>query len=177
MKHLLCLLLAAVLFAGCNEKLPTFRYATENTAIVDGHFTGTNVHFYGEAVITGPDGNTHTEKDVEFEFAGIDDDFVLYMHRIRLDATLPELDLRIRTLTAIPSIGPKLAFSAENIVPDVWQPNEIGGGSSYQPALAYPMTALDGAINGIDCRVGFRCDLSDAGTRRIEFQGKMIIES
>lgn len=42
MKRHLCLLLAATLFAGCNEKLPTFRYATENTAIVDGQFTGTN---------------------------------------------------------------------------------------------------------------------------------------
>lgn len=176
MKRCLYLLLAAALFAGCNEKLPAFRYAAENTAVVDGHFTGTNVHFYGEAVITGPDGNTHTEKGVEFEFAGIGNDFALYMHRIRLDAAMPKHDLRIRPLTSVPNIGPKLAFSAESIVPDVLQPNEIGGGSSYQPAPAYTMTALDGTIDGTDCRVDFRCDLPDAGTRRIEFRGKMIIK-
>ncbi len=175
-RHLLCLLLAATLCAGCNEKLPAFRYATENTAIVDGRFTGTNVHFYGTAVIADTDGNTHTEKDVELDFAGLDDNFVLYIHHIRLDATLPKHNLRIGSLTSIPDIGPKLAFSAASIVPGVWRPNEIGGGYSYQPEPAYTMTALDGTIDGIDCRVGFECDLPDAGVRRIEFQGKMIIE-
>lgn len=177
MKRLLFLLLAATLFASCNEKLPTFRYATENTAIVDGQFTGTNVHFYGTAVITGPDGNTHTEKDVGFEFAGVGNDFALYMHRIRLDATLPKQNLRIGSLPSIPDIGPKLAFSAESIVPDVWRPNEIGGGYSYQPEPAYTMTDLEGTIDGLDCRVGFRCDLPATGIRRIEFRGKMMIES
>lgn len=176
MKRHLYLLLAATLFASCNEKLPAFRYATENTAIVDGRFTGTNVHFYGTAVITDTGGNMHTEKDVEFEFAGIDDDFVLYMHRIRLDATLPKHDLRIGSLASIPGIGPKLAFSAASIVPDVWRPNEIGGGYSYQPEPAYPMTDFEGTIDGIDCRAEFACDLRDAGVRRIEFQGKMIIK-
>lgn len=176
MRQLLCLLLAATLFAACNDDDPTFRYAAENTAIIDGRFTGTNLHFYGTSVITDPSGDTYTDEDVVFEFAGINNDFALYMHGIRLDPTLPPLKIRIRTLTSIPGIGAKLAFEAESVVPKVLQPNETGGGSSYQPMPVYTMTAFDGAIDELDCRVGFTCDLPEAGIRRIDFEGKLILE-
>lgn len=176
MKQLLCLLLAATLFAACNDDDPMFRYATENTAIIDGRFTGTNLHFYGTTVITDPNGNTHTDKDVAFEFAGLGSDFSLYMHGIRLDPTLPPCKIRIQTLTSVPGIGAKLAFEAASVIPGVLRPNEIGGGYSYQPEPDYTMTALNGTIDELDCRVEFDCNLPEAGFRRIVFEGKLMLE-
>lgn len=39
------------------------------------------------------------------------------------------------------------------------------------------MTDSEGTIDGIDCRVNFDCELPDACIRRIEFRGKMMLES
>lgn len=174
MKKFLFLLLAITAFTACNNDDDDMRFAANNTALENGSLTGTNLIFYGRAVATAADGSAYTNKAARFEFAGGQNDFALYMHQTRFSTALPALEMRIYTMPYTPGQGAALTFSAESAIPEVLQPNHVGGGSSYQPAPAYTLTHIEGSIDDILCRVSFSCDVPQKGLCRVEYEGKLL---
>ena len=72
MKKILFLLFAAAAFAACNDDdgEPKVRYATTNDGIENGYLQGANLHFYGTSTVTDAKGETFTDPEAWFEFAG-----------------------------------------------------------------------------------------------------------
>ena len=178
MKKLLFLLFAAAAFAACNDDdgAPKIRYASTNDGIVDGHLQGINMFFYGRAVATDDTGDTYTDDEALFEFAGgpsgDSEYFSLYMHKTRFAANMPGVEMRLQTVTYTPKGDKSLNFVREEIIPSALKENNEGGGSSYQPVERYKITNLTGAIDGVDCRVSFTC----AGVFQVIYEGRLIIK-
>ena len=105
MKKILFLLFAAAAFAACNDDgEPKVRYATTNDGIENGYLQGANLHFYGTSTVTDAKGETFTDPEAWFEFAGGPESFSLYMHKTRFAANMPGVVLRVsRTLVRSPS--------------------------------------------------------------------------
>ena len=178
MKKFFLLLFAAAAFAACNDDdgEPKIRYATINDGIVNGLMQGINMHFYGTATVTEEQQNsTYTDNEAYFEFADGPENFSLYMHKTRFAANMPPLEMKIPH-TAYTGDGNSIAFSEVSIVPEVNLPNSTGGGYSYQPMPAYTLTEVEGAIDGVNCRVSFICNVPKLGTYRMEYEGKLIIK-
>lgn len=175
MKRILFLLLAAAAFASCNDDGTTkIKYASENTAIVNGVFTSDNMHFYGTATVTDSEGGTYSDPEAWFEFAGSSETLVLYMHQTRFAAAMPALDMRIYQFAYTPGEGASLSFEVENIIPQVRLPNEVGGGYSYQPMPSYTLSDVEGSIDNTLCRVAFTCTVPRLGTYRMEYEGLLL---
>ncbi|MDE6507950.1 MAG: hypothetical protein K2L04_05765 [Alistipes sp.] len=166
---------AAVLaLTACNDNdSDAPRFAAENTLIENGSLTGTNLHFLGTATSVSADGLSFTDGSARFEFAGLDD-FTLYMHNTRFAAAMPALKMRLYDILYTPGEGAALSFALESIVPDVYLRNAVGGGFSYQPMPAYTLTEVEGAIEGIGCRVAFSCNVPGKGLYRVTYEGKLL---
>lgn len=165
LKKLFLLTLAALTLAACNDDDDEIRFARQNTAIENGRLTGTNMHFYGTLTVVGADGKTHTDKGIRFETAGLRE-LMLYMHRVRLNTDMKRVEALLPDLVYTPAGDNGLTFRATNVTPKVYEADR-----GYQPVEGYPVTDLEGSIDGLDCRVGFTC----AGTYRITYEGKLII--
>ena len=101
MKKILFLLFAAAAFAACNDDdgEPKVRYATTNDGIENGYLQGANLHFYGTSTVTDAKGETFTDPEAWFEFAGGPESFSLYMHKTRFAANMPGVEMRLQTVT------------------------------------------------------------------------------
>lgn len=174
MKKILFLLFAAAAFAACNndDGEPKVRYATTNDGIENGYLQGANLHFYGTSTVTDAKGETFTDPEAWFEFAGGPESFSLYMHKTRFAANMPGVEMRLQTVTYTPKGDKSLNFVREEIIPSALKENNEGGGSSYQPVERYKITNLTGAIDGVDCRVSFTC----AGVFQVIYEGRLIIK-
>ena len=173
MKKILFLLFAAAAFAACNDDgEPKVRYATTNDGIENGYLQGANLHFYGTSTVTDAKGETFTDPEAWFEFAGGPESFSLYMHKTRFAANMPGVEMRLQTVTYTPKGDKSLTFVREEISPSARKENTEGGGSSYQPVERYKITNLTGAIDGVDCRVSFTC----AGVFQVIYEGRLIIK-
>lgn len=170
---LFALALCALSACNGNDSDPV-RFAAENTAVVDGSLTGTNLHFLGTSVAAAADGTAYTDNSARFEFAGGSGKLALYMHGTRFAAAMPALRMRLYDVPYTPGEGASLSFALPTIVPDVYLPNAVGGGYSYQPLPAYTLTDVEGSIDGIDCRVAFSCNVPRLGAYRVEYQGKLL---
>lgn len=171
LKKLSLLLFATLLLAGCKDDKAGFYYAKTNNAIENGSLTGTNLHFYGTATVTDAQNRTFTTPKTWFEFAGLSNDFTLYMHKMRFASDMPRLELRLHEVPYTPESDKALVFSEQEIIPQALTPNEVGGGSSYQPATAYRITDLEGSIDDINCRITFTC----ADTYHVTYEGRLVI--
>lgn len=176
MKKFLLLLLTAAVFTACNDNDDDnkIRFAANNDRIENGHLTGTNMIFYGPSVATADAGAAYTDKEARFEFAGGTENFTLYMHQTRFAAGMPALEMRISTMPYTPRQGAALTFATASIIPEVLLPNKEGGGYSYQPMPSYTLTAVEGSINGVECRVSFSCNVPRLGLYRVEYEGKLL---
>lgn len=175
MKKLLLFAFAALALAACNDNdSDTVRFAAENTLIVDGSLSGTNLHFLGTSVATAADGSAYTDRSARFEFAGGSEELALYMHGTRFAAAMPALKMQLRPVPYTPGEGAALSFALPTIVPNVYLPNEVGGGYSYRPMPAYTLTEVEGGIDGIDCRVAFSCNVPRLGAYRVVYEGKLL---
>lgn len=179
-KHLfllLCLCTLGLLGTSCeNDETPKVHYASSNGSIVNGLFTGDNMHFSGTATVTDANGNSFSDEEAWFEFAGDQSYLVLYMHATRFAAAMPALEMRVRPLPYTPGEGASLAFTVEQVVPEVRLPNAEGGGYSYRPMPSYALTEVEGSIEDVNCRLGFTCTIPNMGTFRMEYTGRLIIK-
>lgn len=118
MKKILFLLFAAAAFAACNDDgEPKVRYATTNDGIENGYLQGANLHFYGTSTVTDAKGETFTDPEAWFEFAGGPESFSLYMHKTRFAANMPGVEMRLQTVTYTPKGDKSLNFVREEIIP------------------------------------------------------------
>ena len=131
-KHLFLLLglCACSLFGiSCeDDEAPKVHYASSNGSIVDGVFNSDNMHFYGTATVTDENGNSFSDEEAWFEFAGDHETLTIYMHATRFAAAMPALDMRIHRMPYTPGQGASLSFTAASTVPQVRLPNAEGGG-------------------------------------------------
>lgn len=177
MKKILFLLFATAAFAACNDDdgAPKIRFATTNDGIVDGHLQGINMFFYGRAVATDEEGGTYTDNEALFEFAGgptaDSEEFTLYMHKTRFAAGMPPFEMKISKMPYTGK-GNSVTYEVESIVPEAILPGQDG----YQPLPSYALTKVKIAIDGVDCRVSFTCNVPKLGTYRMEYEGKLIIK-
>ena len=115
MKKILFLLFAAAAFAACNDDdgEPKVRYATTNDGIENGYLQGANLHFYGTSTVPDAKGETFTDPEAWFEFAGGPESFSLYMHKTRFAANMPGVEMRLQTVTYTPKGDKSLNFVRE----------------------------------------------------------------
>lgn len=177
LKKLLLLSFAAFALAACNDEAEDgVQYATSNPEIVDGVYSGRNMHFYGTAKVTNTtDGSTYTDPEAWFEFAG-GETLVIYMHQTRFAATMPALEMRLYRLPYTAGQGASLSYTADNWVPQVQLPNQEGGGYSYQDMPAYTLTQIEGAVSDILCHMSFSCDVPRLGSYRVEYDGRLLVK-
>ena len=177
LKKLLMMSLAAFALAACNDEADEgVQYATSNPEIVDGVYSGRNMHFTGTATVTNTaDNSTYTDPEAWFEFAG-DKGLVIYMHQTRFAAQMPALEMRIYRIPYTPGEGASLSFTAESTVPQVRLPNTGGDGYSYQDMPSYTLTEVEGSIDEIICRMSFTCDVPRLGTYRMEYEGRLLVK-
>jgi len=174
-KKLLLSAFAILALTACNDDNDdALRFAQQNVKIENGSLTGSNLRFLGAATATSADGEVYTDTQARFEFAGGSGKFALYMHKTRFAAAMPPLEMRISSMPYAPGTGASLTFTAPSVVPEVSLPNETGGGYSYRPLPSYTLTEVDGSINGIECRVGFSCNVPKLGAYRVEYEGKLL---
>ena len=172
---LLCLCALCTLGTSCeNDETPKVHYASSNGSIVDGYFTSDNMHFYGTATVTDTNGNSFSDEEAWFEFAGDRETLTIYMHATRFAAAMPALDMRIHRMPYTPGQGAALSFSAPSTVPQVRLPNAEGGGYSYQDMPSYTLTKVEGSVADVVCRMGFTCAIPNMGTFRMEYEGRLI---
>lgn len=86
--------------------------------------------------MTDAKGETFTDPEAWFEFAGGPESFSLYMHKTRFAANMPGVEMRLQTVTYTPKGDKSLNFVREEIIPSALKENNEGGGSSYQPSNA-----------------------------------------
>lgn len=168
LKKLFLTTLAALALAAC-DKDDEIRYLSQNDYLQNGSLTGSNMHFDGTLTFTYPGSDTRTERNRWFEFAGGAGELVLYMHDIRIGSAAPRMQMRLYDLPYTPTGDKSLAFTAAEVVPQVWRNNTVGGGGSYQPDETYRITGLEGSVDGIVCRIRFTCH--DGGTAT--YEGKL----
>ena len=63
-----------------------------------------------------------------------------------------------------------LSFALEEVIPEVLQPNEVGGGATYRPDEELRITQFEGRIDDIDCRMSFTV----AGRWQVAYEGRLI---
>lgn len=177
LKKLLMMSLAAFALAACNDEADEgVQYATSNPEIVDGVYSGRNMHFTGTATVTNTvDGSIYTDPEAWFEFAG-GEELVIYMHQTRFAAQMPALEMRIYHIPYTPGEGAALSFTAESTVPQVRLPNTEGGGYSYQPMPLYTLTDVEGSVDNTLCRIAFTCMVPQLGTYRMEYEGRLLVK-
>lgn len=177
LKKLLLMSLAALALAACNDEADEgIQYASNNPEIVNGVYSGRNMHFYGTATVTNQeDGSTYTDPEAWFEFTG-GEALVIYMHQTRFAEKMPQLDMRIYRIPYTPGQGASLSFSSESLIPQVRLPNQEGGGYSYQDMPAYTLTGVEGSVNDIICRMAFTCSVPKLGTYRMEYEGRLLVK-
>lgn len=119
MKKILFLLFAAAAFAACNDDdgEPKVRYATTNDGIENGYLQGANLHFYGTSTVTDAKGETFTDPEAWFEFAGGPESFSLYMHKTRFAANMPGVEMRLQTVTYTPKGTSRSTLSGRRSFP------------------------------------------------------------
>lgn len=177
LKKLLLLSFAAFALAACNDEADEgIQYATSNPEIVDGVYSGQNMHFYGTAKVTNTtDGSTYTDPEAWFEFAG-GETLVIYMHQTRFAAAMPALEMRLYRIPYTAGQGASLSYTADSWVPQVRLPNQEGGGYSYQDMPAYTLTQIEGAVSDILCHMTFSCDVPRLGSYRVEYDGRLLVK-
>lgn len=92
------------------------------------------------------------------------------MHKTRFTADMPVADMRLSDISYAATGERSIAFAIAQITPEVLWANAVGGGASYQPVEENLVTSLDGAIDGIACRVTF----TYAGAYDVLFEGRLI---
>ena len=150
MQKFLLFAFALLAFSACNDSdSDEIRFATENTAIADGSLTGINLHFLGTSVATAPDGTAYTDSSARFEFAGGSEKLTLYMHGTRFAAAMPAFNMRLFNVPYTPGEGAALSFLLPTVVPDVYLPNAVGGGYSYQhcPPTPSPTSRVPSTVS------------------------------
>ncbi len=174
MKRLFLLACAALALAACNDNDDRkIRFAEVNTKVEDGHLTGSNAQFLGVSMTTSTDDTSYVDDSVYIEFAGLDT-FTLYMHRTRFAAAMPALEMRLHAQPYTPGTGAALSFDLQSVVPEVKIPNEVGGGYTWTPFPSYTLTDVEGAIEGVQCRLAFSCDVPGLGSYRVQYTGTLL---
>lgn len=177
LKKLLLMSLAALALTACNDEADEgIQYATSNPEIVNGVYSGRNMHFYGTAKVTDSEGNVFTDPEAWFEFAGGGETLVIYMHQTRFAEKMPQLDMRIYRIPYTGGEGASLFFSSESLIPQVRLPNQEGGGYSYQDVPAYTLTRVEGSVNDLICRMAFTCNVPKLGSYRMEYEGLLLVK-
>lgn len=178
LKKLLLMSLAALALAACNDEADNGeQYASNNPEIVDGVYSGQNMHFSGTATVTNTDDNSKfSDSQAWFEFAGGGETLVIYMHGTRFAATMPALEMRIYRIPYTGGKGASLSFSSESLIPQVRLPNQVGGGYSYQDMPAYTLTDVKGSIENTLCQLSFTCNVPSLGTYRMEYEGRLLVK-
>lgn len=173
-KRLLLLAGALTMLASCSDDdsgLPNgYVYLGENPYLDEGRLTGTNLHFYGTTTVSDSQGGErYTNREGYIELAGLDD-FTLYLHRFRLEAGTWGSEMRLRDVGYTPTGDRSLRFALEEVIPEVLQPNEVGGGATYRPDGELRVTQFEERIDDIDCRMTFTV----AGRWQVTFEGRLI---
>ena len=173
-KRLLLLAGALTMLASCSDDdsgLPYgYVYLGGNPYLEEGHLTGTNLHFYGTTTVRDTQsGESYTNREGYIELAGLYD-FTLYLHRFRLEAGTWGSEMRLRNVGYTPTGDRSLSFALEEVIPEVLQPNEVGGGATYRPDEELRITQFEGRIDDIDCRMSFTV----AGRWQVAYEGRLI---
>ncbi len=170
---LFALMLATCVACDDNDNGPD--YEDRNDEIVNGVIVDRDpMVFLGTSTVTAPDGTSFVEKNALFSILGNFPSLIapsatslsLYMHGVRFAEAMPGLEMRIVDLDYIPGAGSSLTFKNDgpltpqaNIANTVWNDYE-----------KYPITALDGAIVNVNCRIRFTC----MGSHQVVFEGRLL---
>lgn len=175
LKKLMMMSMAVLTLAACNDEADDgVQYASNNPEIIDGIYSGRNMHFTGTVTVTNTtDGTIYTDPEAWFEFAG-GTELVIYMHQTRFSADMEPLDLRMYRLPYTPGTGASLTFSATSSAPQVRVPNETGGGSDYKTHDSYTFTGIEGSIDNVDCRISLTCNVDGLESWRMTYEGRLL---
>ena len=157
-KRLLLLTGALTMLASCSDDdsgLPNgYVYLGGNPYLEEGHLTGTNLHFYGTTTVRDTQsGESYTNREGYIELAGTWGS-----------------EMRLRDVGYTPTGDRSLSFALEEAIPEVQQPNEVGGGATYRPDEELRITQFEGRIDDIDCRMSFTV----AGRWQVAYEGRLI---
>jgi len=170
---LFALMLATCVACDDNDNGPD--YEDHNDNILNGAIVDRDpMVFLGTLTVTNPDGTTFVEKDARFSIVGNFPTLIatsatslsLYMHRVRFAEAMPGLEMRIVNLDYIHGAGSSLTF--KNDGPLTPQANIANTG--WNDYAKYPITALDGSIVNVNCRIAFTC----MGSHQVVFEGRML---
>ena len=173
LKKLLLLSLTALALAACNDEADEGeQYASSNPEIVDGVYSGRNMHFYGTATVTNTEDNSKfSDPEAWFEIVGEQGSLVIYMHQTRFAPDMPGQEMRIYRMPYIGGEGASLTFSAESFIPQAKLPNKTGD-YDYQDFPPFVLTEVEGTIDGTLLRMAFTC----RGVYRMEYEGRLLVK-
>lgn len=170
---LFALALAACIACDDNDNGPDFE--NNNDEIVGGKIVDDDpMEFLGTSTVTNPDGTTFVDEYARFDIVG--DGYptplapattlTVYMRQMRFAGAMPALEMRINTLPYTPGVGPNLTFKNDGPL----TPQAYIAGAGWTDYAKYPITALDGAIMNVNCRISFTC----MGTYQVVFEGRLL---
>ncbi|MCM1300905.1 MAG: hypothetical protein NC250_00370 [Alistipes senegalensis] len=167
--------LALATCVACDDDHNGPDYEDDNDNILNGMIVDRDpMVFLGTSTVTAPDGTTFVEENARFSIVGDFPTLItptatslsLYMHGVRFAEAMPGLEMRIVDLAYVPGAGPNLTFKNEGPL----TPQANIAGSGWNDYAKYPITALDGSIVNVNCRIAFTC----MGTFRVVFEGRML---
>ena len=121
-----------------------------------GSFTSDNMHFYGTATVTDTNGNSFSDEEAWFEFAGDRSYLVLYMHATRLPQPCRRSTCAYCRCPIRRAGEPRCRLRSVRSFPRCASQRR-GGGYSYRPLPSYTLTEVEGSIEDVNCRIGFTC--------------------
>ncbi len=169
---LFALMLAACVACDDNNNGPD--YEDHNDNILNGAIVDRDpMVFLGTSTVTNPDGTTFVEKDARFSIVGNFPTLIapsatslsLYMHQVRFAEAMPGLEMRILDLSYT-GAGSSLTFKNDGPL----TPQAYIAGADWTDYAKYPITALDGSIVNVNCRIAFTC----MGSHQVVFEGRML---
>ncbi len=149
-------------------------YEDRNDNIINGAIVDRDpMVFLGTSTVTNPDGTTFAEENARFSIVGNFPSLIapsatslsLYMHSVRFAEAMPGLEMRILDL-AYTGAGSSLTFKNDGPL----TPQAYIAGAGWNDYAKYPITALDGAIVNVNCRIAFTC----MGSFQVVFEGRML---